>query len=91
MQDFRNLVVWQKSHKLVRAATSVPQTSQKGAVGLVIGTSGGSSDTPWDPPANLSIICFLPGTSASWRTRLTSRSILRLARSSGCLPGSFDG
>jgi hypothetical protein len=87
MQDFRNLEVWQKAHKLALARYSASENlshpkyfnlrdhspalpflsrpiSQKGVGRQATGSFGGSSECPWDRPANLSIISFSPATWA---------------------------
>ena len=86
MQDFRNLRVWQKAHKLTLDAYAVSATNithpryfslrdqltrqrfqfqrtwRKAVERRGIESSGGSSEYPWVPPANLSIISFLRAT-----------------------------
>ena len=41
------------------------RTSPKAPAEARIAISGGFCSTPWDPATNLSMICFLPGTSGS--------------------------
>ena len=59
--------------QLLRSAVSSRQTLPKAVAGQEIGTFADSSGIRWDPPANLSIIFFLPAILDWSRSRTTAR------------------